>query len=82
LSYHPLPVFFADSIGLEQERELRAVGRLTDLFDNSAALYLLTIINSTAHLNIAYRHGDHTFKNINTLERMIKRTTKILNAFL
>jgi len=81
LSYHPLPVFFTDRRPIEQERDLSAVGRLTDLFDNSAASSLLTIVNSTAYLNIAYRHGDRTFKNINTLEKMLKRTIKILNGF-
>jgi len=32
-------------------------------------------------LNIAYRHEDRTFKNINTLERMLKRTTKNIMDF-
>jgi len=65
------------TVGLEQEREPE--GWPTRL---ARHLCLLMIVDSTAHLNIAYRHGDRTFKNINTLERMLKRATKILNGFL
>jgi len=68
-------VFSADS-SLKQECELSAVERLTDSFDNSTASYLLTIISSTAHLSIAYRHGDRTFKNINTLEKNAKQNNQ------
>jgi len=47
------------TVGLEQEREQE--GWPTRL---ARHLCLLTIVDSTAHLNIAYRHGDRTFKNI------------------
>ena len=46
------------------------------LFDYGVLIAIVVLV-----LDVAYRHGDRTFKNINTLENMLKSATKILNEF-